>query len=122
MTSIKTLLKEHAEIIDHLVWKLIDLVESTEKQFINTSDQRDKDVIYCYVYHDGFDELQELVCNGIALFDGEICVLPAPCKNDFITDEEALESTDWLSLTMDGYLFEIPTILSIAESIEEYVK
>jgi thymidylate synthase ThyX len=118
----KTLLKEHAEVIDHLVWKLIDIVESTEKQFINTSDQRGKDVIYCYVYHDGFDELQELVCNGIALFDGVLCVLPTQCQNDFITDEEALESTDWLSLEMDGYLFEIPTLLSIAESIEEYVK
>lgn len=119
---IKALMKDHAEIIDHLVWQLIDLVESTEKQFVNTSDQRDKDTIYCYVYHDGFDELQELVCNGIALFDGDLCVLPTPFKNDFITDDEALESTDWLSLTMNGYLFEIPTVLSIADSIEEYVK
>jgi hypothetical protein len=122
MASIKMLLEEHSEVINHLVWKLIDIVEETDKKFINTSDQRDKDVIYCYVYHDGFDELQELVCNGIALFDGELCVLPTPYKNDFITDDEALESTDWLSLTMDGYLFEIPTVLSIADSIEEYVK
>lgn len=118
---IKALMKDHAETIDHLVWQLIDLVESTEKQFINTSDQRDKDVIYCYVYHDGFDELQELVCNGIAVMDGELCVLPTKYKDDFLTDDEALESTDWLSMS-GGYVLETPTILNIAESIEEYVK
>lgn len=118
---IKALMKDHAEIIDHLVWQLIDLVESTEKQFINTSDQHNKDVIYCYVYHDGFDELQELVCNGIAIMDGEICVLTSPYKYDYLTDDEALESTDWLSMS-GGYVLEIPTILNIAESIEQYVK
>ena len=118
---IKALMKDHAETIDHLVWQLIDLIESTDKQFINTSDQRDKDVIYCYVYHDGFDELREMRCNGIALMDGVLCVLPTEYQNEFLTDEEALESTDWLSLS-GGYVFEIPTILSIAESIEEYVE
>lgn len=121
MTKIKSLLKEHSEVINHLVWKLIDIVEETDKKFINTSDQRDKDVIYCYVYHDGFDELREMRCNGIALMDGVLCVLPTECQNEFLTDEEALESTDWLSFD-SGYVLEIPTVLSIAESIEEYVK
>lgn len=121
MTKIKSLLKEHSEVINHLVWKLIDIVEETDKKFINTSDQRYKDVIYCYVYHDGFDELREMRCNGIALMDGVLCVLPTECQNEFLTDEEALESTDWLSFD-SGYVLEIPTVLSIAESIEEYVK
>lgn len=121
MASIKQLLKEHQETIDHIVWKIIDIVEETDKKFINTSDQHNKDVIYCYVYHDGFDELQELVCNGIAIMDGEICVLVSPYKYDYLTDDEALESTDWLSFD-SGYVLEIPTVLSIAESIEQYVK
>ena len=34
---------------------------------------------------------------------------------------DLLESTDWLSLS-GGYVLETPTILNIAESIEEYVK
>lgn len=121
MASIKMLLEEHSEVINHLVWKLIDLVESTEKQFINTSDQRNKDVMYCYVYHDCFDELREMRCNGIALMDGVLCVLPTEYQNEFLTDDEALESTDWLSFD-SGYVLEVPTILSIAESIEEYVR
>lgn len=121
MTKIKSLLKEHQETIDHIVWKIIDIVEETDKKFINTSDQRDKDTICCYVYHDGFDELREMRCNGVALFDGVLCVLPTEYQNEFLTDEEAIESTDWLSFD-SGYVFEIPTILSIAESIEEYVK
>jgi hypothetical protein len=53
--------------------------------------------------------------------DGELCVLPTKYKDDYLTDDEALESTDWLSLS-GGYVLETPTILSIAESIEEYVK
>jgi hypothetical protein len=118
---IKALMKDHAETIDHLVWQLIDIVEETDKKFINTSDQRDKDVIRCYVYHDCFDELREMRCNGIALMDGVLCVLPTEYQNEFLTDDEALESTDWLSFD-SGYVLEVPTILSIADSIEEYVK
>lgn len=106
---IKSLLKDCAETIDLLSWRVVDLVESNDKKFINTSDQQGKDIMYCYVYHDGFEELQELVCNGIAVMDGELCVLPTKYKDDYLTDDEALESTDWLSLSGGGmYLRYLP--------------
>ena len=66
-------------------------VLSQHNGFIRTDEDWDKDTIYCYIFDEGLETTTENKVLAVALFDNEVCVLPASSSNenlDGMTDDE----------------------------------
>lgn len=96
--------------------------------FIRTDEDWDKDTIYCYIFDEALETTTENKVLAVALFDGEVCVLPAsssPSSSfnetlDGMTDDEVLNCDGWYSI-FGGMCCISPTLYYLCEGIEQYV-
>lgn len=92
--------------------------------FINTSNSKgDCDYIYGYIVDWGADEVNEEVIYAIKVEDNELFI--ATCNKKWITIAESADCVpddEWYVVgTCGDSVLTAQTILSIAESIEQYV-
>lgn len=98
-------------------------VLSQHNGFIRTDEDWDKDTIYCYIFDEVLEATTENKVLAVALFDGEVCVLPASSSNESLysmTDDEVLNCDGWYSI-FGGMCCISPTLYNICEGIEQYV-
>jgi hypothetical protein len=89
---------------------------------IRTDEDWYKDTIYCYIFDEALETTTENKVLAVALFDGEVCVLPASSNEslDGMTDDEVLNDDGWYSI-FGGMCCVSPTLYCLCESIEQYL-
>ena len=82
------------------------------------------DPIYAFIMDEEWGRVTEYRILAVALFDDNVCILPAVCDNetlDGMTYDEIMESDDWYSVY--GGMCQISsTLYNICEVIDEYVR
>ena len=115
-----------------VVWEgIYDLVNEVKEfvkangGFINTSNANaDCDNIYGYVVDWNTDDIHENIVYAIKVDNDELCI--ATCGKTWVSIAESaddVEESDWYVVGSNGdMVLTAPTILSIADSIEQYVE
>lgn len=114
-------LKPMSKALWHFIYK-----HQGEKGFILT-DREDCDCMYAMVYMESSDcnltdyieyHIKAIRVNGLSIeivFDGRY----TKYNEDDIKD---LSDNDWYDIEYDDYVFYLPTVFSIAESLDQYVE
>ena len=119
----KQTLAEVSKGINILVNKVRDFVKQNGG-FISTHSM-EWDAIYAYVIDWNYDDVSEQRVLAVRVKDNELQIIVTPYKTDVydtpLTEDDYVDS-DWYSVgTCGDNVLTAPTILSIAESIEQYV-
>ena len=120
-------MKENLKIAHNAINNLVDDVKEFVKAhngFISTHSM-EWDTMYAYVVDWDYDDVNEQRVLAVRVKDNELQIIVTPYKTDVydtpLTENDYVDS-DWYSVgTCGDNVLTAPTILSIADSIEQYV-
>ena len=108
--------------LDSLLQEIKDFVKENGG-FINTTNlNNENDQMYAYVYFWGDDTLEELKVIAVKVENDVVYVALSSLSISIeINGADDFNEDDWYSVGTNGDVLTAQTILSIAESIEQYV-
>lgn len=121
------MVRENLKIARNAIDAVVGAVKNFVKDnggFIATTDEK-CDKIYAYKIDWEYDDVSEQRVIAVRVIDDELMVVMTPYKNDIYDEpitEDYFNDNEWYCVGSCGDLvFTAQTILSIAESIDQYV-
>jgi hypothetical protein len=114
-----------------IIAKAIETLVADVKNFVTlnggfiSTHSMEWDIMYAYVVDWDYDDVSEQRVLAVRVKDNELQIIVTPYKTDVydtpLTEDDYVDS-DWYSVgTCGDSVLTAPTILSIADSIEQYV-
>ena len=113
---------------DRMQFLLIPLLMGVEDNFVNLQDSG-KDKVYGFAFDESMERTHEMSCRAVMMRDGYLHVyltdvndqVETYSKEDMLADYELpANETHWYTIG-GGMVLDCPTLMSIAESISQYI-